>query len=68
MSVETQSRRSWLAAPPAAPQLPEAEVNHLYPRLRLQVFLGIFIGYAGFYLIRNNIPLIAKVIQDEGWI
>lgn len=68
MSVETQSRRSWLAAPPAAPQLPEAEVNQLYPRLRLQVFLGIFIGYAGFYLIRNNIPLIAKVIQDEGWI
>lgn len=30
--------------------------------------MGIFIGYAGFYLIRNNISLIAKIIEDEGWI
>lgn len=30
--------------------------------------MGIFIGYAGFYLIRNNIPLIAAVITEEGWI
>lgn len=59
---------SWLSAPPAAPRLPKDEVKHLYPKLRFQVFMGIFIGYAGFYLIRNNIPLIAKVIQDEGWI
>lgn len=61
-------KRSWLASPPPAPRLPENEIKHRYPRLRLQVFLGIFLGYAGFYLIRNNIPLIAKVILDEGWI
>ena len=30
--------------------------------------MGIFIGYAGFYLIRNNIPLIAKILLDEGHI
>ncbi len=61
-------KRSWLAAPPPAPRLPKTEIDRKYPRLRLQVFLGIFLGYAGFYLIRNNIPLIAKVILDEGWI
>ncbi len=60
--------RSWLAAPPPAPRLPENEIKEKYPRLRLQVFMGIFIGYAGFYLIRNNIPLIAAVILKEGWI
>lgn len=59
-------KRSWLAAPPPAPRLPEAEIKRKYPQLRLQVFMGIFLGYAGFYLIRNNIPLIAKVILDEG--
>lgn len=30
--------------------------------------MGIFVGYAGFYLIRNNIPLIATVLLKEGWI
>ncbi len=61
-------RRSWLASPPPAPRLPESEAQHRYPRLRFQVFMGIFIGYAGFYLIRNNIPLVAAVILEEGWI
>lgn len=56
----------WLAAPPSSPRLPEPEVKRVYPRLRLQVFLGIFIGYAGFYLIRNNIPLVASLLIDDG--
>jgi OPA family glycerol-3-phosphate transporter-like MFS transporter len=43
-------------------------VQQRYPRLRTQVFLGIFIGYAGFYLIRNNIPLIATILKDENGI
>lgn len=63
-----QRRRTWLSAPLPAPRLPDAQVAEKYPKLRFQVFMGIFIGYAGFYLIRNNIPLIAKVILDEGWI
>lgn len=61
-------RRSWLSAPPPAPRLPQDQIAKTYPRLRFQVFMGIFIGYAGFYLIRNNIPLIARVIEQEGWI
>ncbi|MDN5570262.1 MAG: MFS transporter [Propionibacteriaceae bacterium] len=66
--VEKTSRRNWLSAPPPAPRLPEKEVAHRYPTLRFQVFMGIFIGYAGFYLIRNNIPLIAALLLEEGWI
>lgn len=67
-SPESAQKRSWLSAPPPAPRLPENEVKRRYPRLRFQVFMGIFVGYAGFYLIRNNIPLIAAVILKEGWI
>lgn len=59
-------KRSWLSAPPPAPRLDEAEVKHRYPRLRLQVFLGIFLGYAGFYLIRNNISLVSAILLDQG--
>ena len=62
----TAGKRSWLSAPPAAPRLPEGEVRRRYPRLRFQVFLGIFIGYAGFYLIRNNISLVAPLLLDSG--
>ena len=38
----------WLAIPAPKPQLDEAEVSAKYPRMRLQVFMGIFIGYATF--------------------
>ena len=62
------ARTDWLAAPPPAPPLDDATVQQRYPRLRTQVFLGIFIGYAGFYLIRNNIPLIATILKDENGI
>ncbi|WP_421628799.1 MFS transporter [Corynebacterium pseudogenitalium] len=55
----------WLRAPGPAKRLPEHEVDKLYPRMRLQVFMGIFLGYAGFYLIRNNISAIAPLLIDE---
>lgn len=67
-ATSDRHRRSWLSAPAPAPRLPDDEVNRRYPRLRFQVFMGIFIGYAGFYLIRNNIPLVGKVLLDEGHI
>ena len=33
--------------------------------MRLQVFMGIFIGYATFYLIRNNVPLVTPILTKE---
>lgn len=43
-------------APHQAP-LPDAEVDSTYRRLRWQIFAGIFIGYAGYYLLRKNFSL-----------
>lgn len=56
---------SWLKAPGPGPKVPEEKVEHVFRRLRLQVFMGIFIGYAGFYLIRNNIASIAPLLMDD---
>ena len=47
---------------------PEADAR--YKKLRWQVFLGIFIGYAGFYVVRKNfsmaIPMLANFGFDKG--
>lgn len=64
-SLRREKKRWFLSAPPAAPRLAETDVNKRYPRLRTQVFLGIFIGYAGFYLIRNNVSLVGPLLKDE---
>ena len=56
----------FLSAPPAKPRVPDHEVDSLYKRYRLSAFMGIFIGYAGFYLIRNNVSLVAAILKDQG--
>ena len=42
---------------PFAEPLPAGDVDASYRRLRRRVFAGIFIGYAGYYLVRNNLAL-----------
>jgi len=37
--------------------LPADHIDPEYRRLRWQVFAGIFVGYAAFYLVRNNFAL-----------
>lgn len=37
--------------------LPPDQVDPCYRRLRRRVYLGIFVGYAGYYLVRNNLAL-----------
>lgn len=64
-STTTTARRGLLAAPPPAPRVSDAEVDRRYPRLRAQVFTGIFLGYAAFYLIRNNVSLVGPLLQKE---
>jgi MFS transporter, OPA family, glycerol-3-phosphate transporter len=51
-------------APFAAP-LPADHIDPTYRRLRREVFLGIFVGYAGYYLVRNNIALAIPDILKE---
>ncbi len=45
--------------------LPADAVDPEYRRLRRQVFAGIFIGYAAFYLVRNNLALAIPDILRE---
>ena len=48
----------------AAP-LPAGQVDPTYRRQRLRVFVGIFLGYAGYYLVRNNLALAIPDILRE---
>lgn len=54
---------------PAAhkPLLPEEKIDPEYKKLRLQVFLGIFIGYAGYYLVRKNFSLVMPDLIKQGY-
>src|SRR5699024_7561006 len=47
--------------------LPNEEVDDTYKKLRLQVFIGIFLGYAGYYLLRKNFSLAMPALFDEGF-
>ena len=42
-------------------------VDSAYLRLRAQVFMGIFVGYAGYYLVRKNFTLAMPHLIDEGF-
>lgn len=53
--------------PPAAkPQLPEEKVDKTYKSMRIKVFLGAFLGYAGYYLVRKNLSLAAPEMIENG--
>jgi len=56
---------SFLQPAPPAPPLPADRVDAEYRRLRWQVFIGIFVGYAGFYLVRKNFALAIPDILKE---
>jgi MFS transporter, OPA family, glycerol-3-phosphate transporter len=43
-----------------APRRPDDEVRRAYPRLRWQILESTFIGYATFYFVRNNLPVVSK--------
>ena len=56
-----------LRPPSHQPPLAPDKVDSAYRRLRLQVFLGIFIGYAGFYLVRRNFTLAMPYLIELGY-
>ncbi|UXR50587.1 glycerol-3-phosphate transporter [Staphylococcus simulans] len=51
---------------PIAP-LPKEQVDDTYKQLRMKVFLGIFIGYAGYYLLRKNFSLAMPDLIEQGF-
>ena len=48
---------SFLKPAPVIDRLPVDRIDPEYRRLRIQVFIGIFIGYAAYYLVRKNFSL-----------
>ena len=70
--------RNIIIPPPHREQLPKEQVDGTYKRLRFQVFIGIFIGYAAFGV--SNLAMMALfqflvgwfggmgwVVQSHGW-
>tara|TARA_R110001583_G_scaffold82774_1_gene219293 strand:+ start:27822 stop:29159 length:1338 start_codon:yes stop_codon:yes gene_type:complete len=47
--------------------LPEDKINAKYKSLRLQVFIGIFVGYAGYYLVRKVFSLAMPDLVNLGY-
>ncbi len=53
-----------LNPPPPKLQLPDEQVKKLYPVYRWRILESTFIGYAGFYLVRNNLSPVAKELGE----
>nr|WP_319515652.1 glycerol-3-phosphate transporter [uncultured Cohaesibacter sp.] len=48
-------------------RLPVDQIDPRYKRLRWQIFIGIFIGYAGYYFVRKNFGLAIPFLVEEGY-
>jgi MFS transporter, OPA family, glycerol-3-phosphate transporter len=45
---------------PHVARLPEDQIRRAYPRFRWQILESTFVGYAFFYFVRNNLPVVSK--------
>lgn len=52
-----------MVPPPAKPLLPKELVNKKYKTSRYRVFSGIFIGYMGYYLVRNSTGVLSGILE-----
>ena len=55
--------RNPFAPAPHSERRSENEVKRLYPWFRWQILESTFLGYAAFYLVRNNLSVVAKDIE-----
>lgn len=53
----------YLQPAPHIPRLPDEQVKREYPRYRWRIMESTFLGYAMFYLVRNNLSVVAKEIE-----
>lgn len=56
----------FLDPPAAKPLLPKEKIDSTYKSMRFKVFLGAFLGYAGYYLVRKNLSLAAPGMIADG--
>jgi len=55
---------SFFAPAPHRERLPTDQIDHRYRRCRTQILESTFLGYAMFYLCRNNLSAVAKQMGD----
>lgn len=58
---------SFLKAAEHLPLRADEAIDPAYRRLRWQIFVGIFFGYAGFYLVRLNFNLAMPYLVEQGY-
>lgn len=58
---------NFLTPPVAKKKVETNKIDPTYKKLRWQVFFGIFIGYAGYYLLRNNFSIVMPKLISEGF-
>lgn len=58
----------FLTPPPYKPEMAAGDsTDAYYKKMRWQVFLGIFIGYAGFYIVRKNFSMAMPDLANFGF-
>ena len=55
---------NFLKPAPHKDLLPEGKIDSTYKSLRWQVFVGIFVGYAGYYIVRKNFSMAMPFLTD----
>ena len=54
--------------PQAKPLLPKEKIDKVFKSMRFKVFMGSFLGYAAYYLVRKNLSLASADMIAEGLI
>lgn len=67
MSLDLMQLKNIFQPAPHIHRLPKEKIDPVYKKQRLQVFLGIFVGYAAYYLIRKNFDLAMPYLLQQGY-
>ncbi len=63
MTNPFRALRRHYAPPPSAPRLAAARIEECYPMYRLRALEATFLGYAMYYLVRNNVSVVTLEMQ-----
>jgi OPA family glycerol-3-phosphate transporter-like MFS transporter len=65
MTNPLRALRRVYAPPPPAPRRRPEEIRRLYPWFRWRALEATFLGYAMYYLVRNNVNVVALEMQSS---
>ena len=66
-TIKSNNMWNFLKPAPHKDLLPEGKIDSTYKSLRWQVFVGIFIGYAGYYIVRKNFSMAMPFLIESGF-